>query len=167
MLEIEHQPCRWLRKSAFFSGTIASALSRINELEKDVDQIVDFIQTSDTIKLVFLDEAPISDEHGRRVSQAITSNPHIEMMVFEYRFQGEGMLDLLSWIGETLAHITGLKTILTVVGLGAFVQDWDLLFSLLRTSTSISALAVVFTFPGKGNCDDFMTAFFCHLPGAT
>lgn len=119
-------------------------IDHVLDAHNRVDEIVDFISSSKGFDSVMLSGAP-AGELGRRISQAIFSNPRVTELIAD----GMVMRDLIMWIDEgrgTLEHMKGLATIIihTRESSDTLVQDWDVLAGLLLTSTSLQTLRIVF-----------------------
>lgn len=129
----------------------ASHINRLENVNERVDEIVSFLKSNDTLKLFRLDEGPCREELGRGVSHAIVSNPHIKTISFSPHAYAQTR-DLIRWISArgTLRRMSSLEMIDMHGADGMSVQDWDLMFQLLSTCTSLKELHVYFTY----KCED-------------
>jgi hypothetical protein len=142
-----------------------------------LDEIVAFIETG-VIDRLCLGVPPVDEKLGRRVSHAFASNPHITEIHFTpfhrhgpYPGRDATMRDVITWFsigGETLVHMTNLqKIVLYGYDHASFMsdQDWDLIYPLLLTSTSLQELRVT---PYRfGNGDRVMRALIRYLGAAS
>jgi hypothetical protein len=135
-----------------------SSLNRI--VQGRIDEVADFIASTDSFQQVFVSQAPVSEELGNRFSRAIVSNPNINAVTLMSP-EGVAMRELIRWIAssQTLVHMPSLEKVAMYdlyAPVGMSLQDWDFVFSLLITSTSLQELDILF----KNGChDDFMRAF--------
>jgi hypothetical protein len=134
----------------------ASRLNRVDNAQGRVDEIVHFIESDTrylTLQYLSLDEAPIEETLGHRVSQAIVSNNHFIVMQMSSNVA-------LPWIASrgTLVHMTNLYSTRISVDSDTSIQDWNALLSLLLTSASLSQLRVSF----KDRCDDALMGVFAQ-----
>jgi hypothetical protein len=134
----------------------ASRLNRVDNVEGRVDEIVHFIESDArylTLQYLSLDEAPIEENLGHRLSQAIVSNPHFNIM-----FMSSGVA--LPWIASrgTLVHMTNLYSTRISIDSDTSIQHWNALLSLLLTSASLRELRVSF----KGGCDAALMSAFAQ-----
>jgi hypothetical protein len=160
----------WIKHDHNRLDLVASLISRVLTKPSRLDEIVASIETGDIDRLC-LDEPPVDAEFGRRVSQAFASSPYITEIHFRPN-SGVAMRDVItSWFsigGETLVHITNLqKIVLYGYDYACFMsdQDWDLIYPLLLTSTSLQELRVT---PYRfGNSDRVMRALALYLGAAS
>jgi hypothetical protein len=128
------------------NGTNPLSASRINRFlnaHNRIDEIVEYIESSEIGELR-LNEPPLDEERGRRASQAFASNPHITEISFRPSYN-VAIRDLLTWFsigGETLIHMTSLGKVIIQMDAVTSAQDYDALFALLLTSTSLQELVV-------------------------
>jgi hypothetical protein len=139
----------------------ASRINRVRNAHNRIDEIVEYIESSE-IGGLRLDEPPVDEERGRRVSQAFASNPHITEISFRPNYN-VAIWDLITWLSisrETLIHMTSLEKMDAVTP----AQDYDALFALLLTSTSLQEL-VVFCCSHDHSCSpvDFIQSGHCFL----
>jgi hypothetical protein len=145
------------------SFLISIAFLRIRPIA--VGDIVDVTASSDRINCIWLHEAPIGENLGRRISQVIVFNPHIERVCFtpSLRFLAANLLPWTTSRG-TLESMQGYRSrsFETVQNANAFsVQERDVLFTLLLTSTH-AFRRYSSTIRGSrlvAMIDEFMTAF--------
>jgi hypothetical protein len=114
-----------------------------------IESFLNSIRTRRNVTL-WLDEPPEDEELGRRVAQALTSNVHITGIGFAPDDDGDKPASVIQWVttsaaGETvtatLARFTNLeKIIVAVFSHDWSLEDWDLIFRLLLTSTSLQRL---------------------------
>jgi hypothetical protein len=117
-----------------------------------IESFVNDIRTS-SIEGLFLCHPPPDEEFGRRVAQALTSNNHIKFFWIRKPHSRVVWRDLLQWVtlstaGETptasLASWTNLDQLcVDLADHDMSVEDWDLMFRLLLTSTSIQQLIFI------------------------
>jgi hypothetical protein len=152
----------------FYGRTHYLDVSNINRVENAndrIDDIVNFIESSHNIQGIWLNQAPASDELGRRVSHAIVSNPHTHKIVFD-PYPSVAMRDFFPWItgrGAGLSHMTSLEKIAIFGADRMSVRDWDFIFSLLLTRTSLRELVISF----NGGCDDAVMSALTRYLGAS
>jgi hypothetical protein len=149
---------------ALQSRLFVSRLNRIENVQDRVEAMVELFASSDRWKAVVVDEPFAADgELWHRFSQAIISNPRIELVFFQCT--QTPLQNLLPWIAawDMLAHMTSLRMISIFDG-GTSVKDWDFFFSLLLTSTSIQELVIIF----RDGCHDaFFSSCARYLLNAT
>jgi hypothetical protein len=119
-------------------------IDHVSDANNRVDEIVEFISSSDGFDSVMLSGTP-AGELGHRASQAIFSNPRVTELISD----DLAMRDLIRWIVNgrgTLEHMKGLTKIIihTRESSDTFVKDWDVLSGLLLTSTTLQTLRIVF-----------------------
>jgi hypothetical protein len=137
------------------------ALNRVENVRDRVEEISEFIELNDTLKACSVRGPPLDEEFGRRISQAIVSNHRIVGIVIA---QNVLMRDMIPWIASrgTLQHMASLRTIGVLSSPNDTVQDLELFFRLLVTSTSLQMLVIRFE---NGCHDAFMRALSPFLLG--
>jgi hypothetical protein len=142
-----------------------------------IESLVDSLRTRE-INCLSLNDPPVDEEFGRRVAQALTSNADIKKISFvpSLRSRGVTLRAVLQWLtvststaGEmpeaTLAHSLSLNKVV-VEGPDYGVEDWNLTFRLLLTSTSLQELEL-FTRSNWHGDRVMMSALSQYLGAAT
>ena len=129
----------------------ASQINRLENIDERMDEILTFLSSIDTLKAFRLDEGPCREELGRGVSHAIASNSHIKTVIFSPHAYAQTR-DLIPWLSAygTLQHMTSLEMVDMHGADGMSAQDWDFLFQLLSTCTSLKELHVYLNY----KCED-------------
>jgi hypothetical protein len=155
--------------------TYVSAYGFNSRNDEMIESFLNSIRTRRNVTL-WLDEPPEDEEFGRRVAQALTSNAHItEIRLVPDPVRNAAVRDVIQWLstptaGEaptaTLARFTKIKKI-TVYGFDfdRSLEDWDLIFRLLLTSTSLQELIITSFRDVQG--DHIMSALAQYLGAAT
>jgi hypothetical protein len=143
--------------------------SRLNDIENVNNRVGAIVQLIESINMkgLLLDEAPASEELGRRVSQAVLSNPHFTSIVF-WPGDNVALRDLIPWVschGTTLVHMRSLVKVDITGAEHLSMMDWNFLFSLLRTSISLQELEIYF-FGRNGREDAVVSAIARYLGGS-
>jgi hypothetical protein len=108
-----------------------SDLNSIRNVHGRIEEILVFIASSDGFDCVRIDEAPIEESLGHRISQAIVSNPHINEIGIIPTL-GAAMQDVLSWIAvwSTLERMASLQKVciyaIEFEAASTPVLDWDM-----------------------------------------
>jgi hypothetical protein len=138
-----------------------------------IESYVNSIRTRRIDRLV-LNKPPDDEEFGRRVAQALASNAHIMEITISLGLSRHGAVQgVIQWLttstaGETptatLATFTNLATMkVEAYGHDMSVDDWDLIFRLLLTSTSLQELRLFL----KSQDDRVMSALIQYLIAAS
>jgi hypothetical protein len=133
----------------------------------NVEEIAQFIRSSDIIEGLTLYEPLVNEELGRHVSDAIVYNTHIRELFF-YN-ERVAIRDLVAWIAscDTLVHMTSLQRVSLRLYHDMSALDGSTLFPLLLTSTSLHLFEIIFTQNSNGCIDDVMSALVSYLGAAS
>jgi hypothetical protein len=162
-----------MSQPSFFS---ASLFNKVWNASVRIEPFVNYITTQRFNELV-LDERPVDEEFRRRVAQALTSSAHItEIWLSPDPFFGAAdvtVRDVIQWLttstpGQTPTATLACFTNLTTMNVNGIyddrsLEDWELVFPLLLTSTSLQELHLRIQLKG----DRVMRALAQYLRAAT
>jgi hypothetical protein len=142
-----------MKQYSFYASNFNSFWNEHSDNDATIEYFVNSNKTRRINRLV-LNKRPDDEDFGRRVARALASNAHITEIWLTAASSGDvAVRDVIQWVTSSRAGETPTATLACFTNLEKIIvdqfhrdwslEDWDLIFPLLLTSTLLKELKIV------------------------